>query len=267
MMTSSPWSWSKSGTDVKSIASFCLLGLLLAARAWAGGAEVFATATNVFAHATAVSYRHLNAPGAEQVRTNAQGACLSSNDCSGFVSYVLSQCAPRALASVQALDTKYKHPRARFYAAFFQGLATNHTANGWQTVADWRDLKVGDIIAWASTPRTNATTKKVSSSGHAAIIAAPPGAPQVETVAGKPHKFTTIRVLDSSSVKHFAPEVYPPLAHQTERNGLGYGNIKLWLDEHDKVIGYWEGTWWGEGKKEITRPSHGIALGFGRVAD
>lgn len=251
---------------MKSIASLLVLGLLCASRAWAGGAEAFAVATNVFAHTVASCYRHLNAPGAEQVKTNAQGACLSSNDCSGFVSYVLSQCAPRSLAAVQALDKGYKHPRARFYAAFFQSLETNRTANGWQAVADWRDLKVGDFVAWASAPRTN-TTGKVNRSGHVAIVAEPPGTPQVESVAGKPEKFVTIRVIDSSSVKHFPPEVFPPLARQTERNGLGFGNIKLWLDEHDKVIGYWEGTWWGEGKKEIRRPSHGLALGFGRVVD
>jgi hypothetical protein len=248
------------------IRSAFLLVLLLASRVWAGGAEVFATATNVFAHTVASCYRHLNAPGAEQVKTNAQGAFLSSNDCSGFVSYVLSQCASRSLAAVQALDKGYKHPRARYYAAFFQGLETNRTANGWQAIAGWRDLKVGDVVAWASAPRTN-TTGKVSRSGHVAIVAELPSQPAMETVSGKTEKFVTIRVIDSSSVKHFPPEVFPPLAHQTERNGLGFGNIKLWLDEHDKVIGYWEGTWWGEGKKEIRRPSHGVALGFGRVVD
>lgn len=243
-----------------------LLLLLLAPRARAGGAEVFATATNVFAHTVASCYRHLNAPGAEQVRTNAQGACLSSNDCSGFASYVLAQAAPHALAAVQALDKNYKHPRARFYATFFQGLATNRTAHGWQAVAGWRDLQVGDLVAWASAPRTN-ISGKVSLSGHVAIVAEPPVAPQMETVSGKPERFVTIRVIDSSSVRHFAPEVFPPLARQTERNGLGFGNIKLWLDGHDRVIGYWEGTWWGEGQKEIRRPSHGLALGFGRVVD
>ncbi|MCX7005751.1 MAG: hypothetical protein NTY53_00575 [Kiritimatiellaeota bacterium] len=252
---------------MKSIAKLFVLGLIFASHAWAGGAEVFATASNVFARATAVCYRHLNAPGAEQVRTNAQGAFLSSNDCSGFASYVLAQVAPRALAAVQAHETKGKHPHAKTYAEFFQGLATNRTASGWQTVASWRDLKAGDFIAWASRPATNSVTKKVTSSGHVAIVVEPPGAPQVETVSGKPERFVSVRVLDSSSVKHFAPEVFPPLAHQAERNGLGFGNIKLWLDDHDHVIGYWEGTWWGEGKKEMRRPSHGVALGFGRVTE
>ena len=100
--------------------SIFLLVLLLAPRVWAGGAEVFTTATNVFAHTVASCYRHFNAPGAEQVKRSAQGECLSSNDCSGFVSYVLSQCAPRALAAVQARETKGKHPHAKNYAAFFR---------------------------------------------------------------------------------------------------------------------------------------------------
>ena len=243
-----------------------LLVLLLAPRVLAGGAEVFATASNIFARAVVVCYRHRNVPGAEQIKTNAQGGFLSTNDCSGFVSYVLAQCAPHALATVQARETKDKHPHARTYAEFFQSLATNRTAHGWQAIASWRDLKMGDIIAWASSPRTD-EAGKIHRSGHVSIVAEPPGVSQMETVAGKSEKFITVRVLDSSSVKHFSPEVFPPHANQTERNGLGFGNIRLWLDEHDKPIGYWEGTWWGEGKKNIGHPSHGTALGFGRVVD
>jgi hypothetical protein len=244
----------------------CLLLLLLPPRGRAEEAQLFATASNVFAHAVVVSYRHANAPGAQQVVTDPQGGFVSHTDCSGFVSYVLAQQAPRALAAVQAQEPRTKHPRARTYAEFFESLGTNRTASGWQAVASWRDLMVGDIIAWAPRAHTNATGKVVGA-GHAMIVAAPPGATQVKSVAGKPERFVSVRVLDSSSVTHFAPEVFPPHASQAKRDGLGFGNIRLWLDEHDQPIGYWEGTWWGEGGKEIRGPSRHGVLGFGRVVE
>ena len=232
----------------------------------AGGERMMAEASNIFARATAVSYRHLNAPGNAQLRCTPQGDWISSNDCSGFVSFMVQRVAPRAYAAVQADEQKYKHVRAITYANFFQGLATNRTATGWQRVASWRELRPGDVIAWSPVPKTN-SAQKTHSAGHVALVALPPTGPHTETVEGQTYRFTSVQVLDSSSVTHFPPETFPPHAGQTARNGLGFGAIRLLLDERDQPIGYWEGTWWGEGRTPIRRPTRSTLLGFARLAE
>lgn len=248
---------------------FSLLLLALLATQVAGatvGERMLAEGSNIFARATAVSYRHLNAPGSAQLRCLPQGDWISSNDCSGFVSFLLQRCAPRAYASVLAGETKYKHVRAITYAKFFQGLETNRTTTGWQRVASWRELRPGDVIAWASLPRTN-SEHQIKSAGHVAVIAQTPTGPRDETADGKKYRCLSLTVLDSSSVRHFPPETFPPHAGQSARNGLGFGVVRLLLDEHDQPCGYWEGTWWGEGQSPIRRPTHSPLIGFGRLAE
>jgi len=137
---------------------------------------------------------------------------------------------------------------------------------GRQHVTLWRELRPGDIIAWSSMPKSN-NTEKIHTAGHVMLVAQPPTGPHAETVAGVPYRYMSVLVLDSSSVKHFPPETLPPQAKQVERNGLGFGVVRLLLDEHDKPIGYWEGTWWGEGRKSIRHPTHTSILGFGRLTD
>jgi len=244
-----------------------VLALLAAQGAGAAaGDRMLAEGSNIFARATCVSYRHLNAPGGAQLRCTPQGDWISSNDCSGFVSFMIQRAAPRAYAAVQAGETKYKHVRAVTYAKFFQGLETNRTATGWQRVATWRELRPGDVIAWSSLPKTN-SEHQLKSAGHVALVVQPPTGPREETADGKQYRCISVQVMDSSSVRHFPPETYPPRAGQTDRNGLGYGFVRLLLDEHDQACGYWEGIWWGEGQSPIRRPTRTPILGFARLAD
>ena len=252
-------------THVKR-AFFCWLILLVvpAAVAATSGEAMLLEVSNIFAHATVVGYRHFKASAAEQLQVSANGEWTSRNDCSGFVSFVLQRTTPQAYADVQAREGKAKHPRAITYAQFFQGLETNRVATGWVRVATWRELRPGDVIAWSSPPRTN-SENHAHNAGHVMFVAQPPSGPHEETVDGKTYRYMSVLVLDSSSVRHFLPETFPPLANQTKRNGLGFGVVRLLLDERDQPIGYWEGTWWGEGQKAIRRPTRTTILGFGRV--
>ncbi len=245
-----------------------LAALLLAAQVAgaAAGERMLVEASNIFARATAVSYRHLNAAAALQLHGSPQGHWTSSNDCSGFASFMIHRVAPRAYDAVLACEQKSRHPRAITYAKFFQGLETNRTVTGWQRIAAWRELRPGDVVAWSSLPRTN-REQQVKSAGHVMLVARPPTGPHEETVAGQKYRYLSVLVLDSSSVRHFPPETYPPHAGQTDRNGLGFGVVRLLLDEHDQPCGYWEGTWWGEGHAPIRRPTHTTLLGFGRLAE
>jgi hypothetical protein len=97
------------------------------------------------------------------------------------------------------------------------------------------------------------------------IVVDPPGRIQQENVGGKVIKFVQIRVLDSSGVRHFPPESLPPLAHQSTREGLGKGEIRLILDDDEKVVGYWEGTYSETKRKPIVRPTYASAIGFARL--
>jgi hypothetical protein len=245
-----------------------LVVALLAAQAAgaAAGERMMAEGSNIFARATAVCYRHLNVPASAQVRCDPQGDWISSNDCSGFASFMIHRVAPRAYASVLAGEQKYKHVCSITYALFLQGLETNRTAVGWQHIATWRELRPGDVIAWSSLPRTN-KEHQVKSASHVLLVAQPPTGPHEATVDGKKFRYVSVPALDSSSVKHFPPETYPPHAGQTARNGLGYGTVRLLLDDHDRPSGYWEGTWWGEGQTPIRRPTRTPILGFGRLVD
>jgi hypothetical protein len=232
----------------------------------AAGERMLTEASNIFARATVVSYRHLNAAASAQLQVSPEGDWTSRNDCSGFASFMIHRVAPRAYTAVQACEPKYKHVRAITYAQFFQGLATNHLSTGWQRVATWRELRPGDVIAWSSVPKTN-SEQKTHSAGHVTLVVQPPTGPHTETVEGKTYRFTSVRVLDSSSVTHFPPETFPPHAGQTARDGLGFGVIRLLLDEHDQPVGYWEGTWWGEGQTPIRRPTRSALLGFARLVE
>jgi len=109
------WSWLALLVVPASVAAPC-------------GDTVLLEASNIFAHATVVGYRHFNASAAEQLQVKAKCEWTSRNDCSGFVSFILQRTVPRAYATVQACEQKTRHPRAITYAQFFQGLETNRTA-------------------------------------------------------------------------------------------------------------------------------------------
>jgi hypothetical protein len=79
------------------------------------------------------------------------------------------------------------------------------------------------------------------------------------------YRYFDIEVIDSSSVYHFPPEYLPPKAFQKHRNGLGVGRVRIILNESNNPIGYWAGTFWGEGQKPVQKPTLSKEISFARM--
>lgn len=224
---------------------------------------LYEKAEAVFNDANEVSYEHCHRPAKDQVVCNGQH-CHTHTDCSGFVSYVLHSVAPKQYAEVRDMQPRHPYPQARIYANFFGSLSSQTASSGWTQVASFRDLRRGDIIAWQKQAGADDHGGH-GNSGHVMIVIDPPGEISQETIDGEPVRYVSVYVMDSSTVKHFPPESLPPLAHQDQRDGLGKGMIRLILDNGDRAIGYWEGTYWGEGNKDITHPKYSSMIRFGRL--
>lgn len=230
-----------------------------------------------------VHYEHLHSPANRQI-----DGCVAHNDCSGFVSYLLSKYAPAQYLTISSEQPNKSYPQAKIYAKFFSQLESEQseqlkqcarserseqsaqfahtsrvrTTSGWLKVYNFHDLKRGDFIAWAKVVEPG---QKPGNSGHVAIVVEPPGNVEEETINEKQVRFIAIKVIDSSSVDHFPPDFLPPNAGQKHRDGLGEGFVKIILDADDHAIGYWEGTYWNEGNKPIKAPSYTPTIGFARL--
>jgi hypothetical protein len=223
----------------------------------------FNKADSIFEAANAVQYEHLHAPATEQVRFTG-GGCAVETDCSGFVSNVLHSVSAKHYLIIREMQPKHGYPQAKIYAKFFSELPKDQALDGWLRVGAIKELAPGDIIAWEK-GGTNDDHGGGGNSGHVMIVIDPPSEIFQVLVDGAPIRYVNVRVLDSSSVKHFPPEELPPNAGQASRDGLGKGVIRLVLNDRDQPIGYWEGTYWGEGSKSINGPSYSDAIFFGRL--
>lgn len=227
------------------------------------GAKILAKAQTIFQNCTANEYAHTPGKADDQVVDNGDGTYNCATDCSGFVSYVLKAVAKKHYELVVDFAGGHR-PRANIYAQFFAQLRADKPTNGWLKVSSVKALLPGDLIAWES-PSYEEHHK--GNSGHVMIVSAAPGAVQDELIGGQNIRYISVAVIDSSSVKHFAPEQLPAKANQTQRDGLGMGTVRIILDaqNNDKPIGYWEGTYWGEGQKEIRKPTISNDVSFGRL--
>ncbi len=223
--------------------------------------SVFDEANYVFNHAAAVRYSHHHAPAGKQVRFNGD-SCTASTDCSGFVSYVLHKVAPKHYSAVHDWERKTPYPQAKAYETFFAQLDTSSPQEGWIKIRNFRELKRGDIIAWRIPKKPE---HKGGNTGHVMIVAEKPLEVKEVSLDGQQVRCVDVPVIDSSSVDHFAPEELPPHAHQEHRDGLGKGTIRLIIDSDDRAIGYWEGTYWGEGHRTIHKPTFTRLIEFARL--
>ncbi len=218
--------------------------------------QIFDDAASLLGSVKDVHYEHLHSPAADQV-----SGSTAHNDCSGFVSYLLAKHAPDQYSIIAAEQPTKDYPQAKTYAKFFSELRDGKS--GWSKVQDIRALRRGDFIAWA---KPVVPGQKSGNSGHVAIVAASPAAAETASTGDKQVRFVSIKVIDSSSVDHFAPDILPPNAGQQHRDGLGEGYIRIIVDADYNPIGYWEGTYWNEGNKPISGPSFSPVIGFARLA-
>lgn len=217
--------------------------------------QVLHLAESIFDNSVDVRYSHHEVSASRQVVTNANGSMEAHTDCSGFISYVVHSIGPRHYAVVRELEPNASYPQAKVWASFFNTLDPIQPTNGWLGISNWRNLKPGDFVAWkeGSTESTN--------TGHVMIVLDQPS--QIREENG--YRYIEIPVIDSSSVYHFAPEQLPPNAHQSHRDGLGKGSIRLILSTDDNPIGYWAGTYWGEGSKPVMNPTYSKMIRFARM--
>lgn len=217
----------------------------------------------VFNNAEQVHYGHHLVPAVKQVKSFSNGRLEADTDCSGFVSYVISA-FPRQYEAIRILQPERKYPQAKIYMQFFSELKADTPDRGWLKVNKVADLRCGDFIAWKKpTPPDGA--KKGSNTGHVAIVIGRQGPIEESLLDGKNIRFQSVNVIDSSSVKHFHPEQLPPLSNMPHRDGVGKGVVRIILDQSDRAIGYWEGTYWFEGGKEIRKPTFTDSIAFARL--
>jgi hypothetical protein len=219
----------------------------------------------IFNHAIETHYLHEHEEAADQVVIDGAEKCTVDADCSGFVSYLLSQEAPKQYESIIALQPKRDYPQAKSYVRFFQSLSSDAPTGGWLGVKSYRDLRRGDIIAWAKPPAPEQAGKRRGNTGHVMIASGPAGTPETTNVDGQPVRFVPVAVIDCSSVNHFRPEVLPPQTNQDHRDGLGMGTVRLIVDDNDNVIGYWEGTYSNESQVAIHHPTYSDLIAFARL--
>jgi hypothetical protein len=228
--------------------------------------RIFERAEWVFNNAEQVHYKHHKVPAVRQVRSFSNGRCEADTDCSGFVSYLLSE-FPRQYEAIRILQPERNYPQAKIFTQFFNGLKSNTPTKGWLKVSQVAELKRGDFIAWKK-PEPADGVKRKSNSGHVAIVIDRQGPVEEMEINGKIIRYQSINVIDSSSVKHFHPECLPPLSMMPHRDGVGKGVVRIILDNANRPIGYWEGTYWYEGSKEIRKPTFTESIAFARlVAD
>jgi hypothetical protein len=226
------------------------------------GERAYEKALWALEHASHVKYEHNNKRPADQVEESMRNGEVSvQTDCSGFASWVLHNVSPDRLWAVEALQPGHECPQAKTFARFFASLPTDKPFSGWIGVPAVSDLKRGDFIAWSDGKGDG----ERGNTGHVMIVAERPGPPEQTVVDGKTLTYVSIRVIDSSSVVHFAPETLPPFAGLKHRDGLGEGYVRLVLDGDGRPVERWEGTY-SEGKRrDITHPSPSPIISFGRV--
>jgi hypothetical protein len=225
------------------------------------GGKALSVADWVFDNTSENHYAHVHGKADKQVIIH-EGKVISNTDCSGFINNILKTAAPKHYEMVVKFN-QGKRPIAATYNDFFAGLDAARSKHGWQGINSVFDLLPGDLIAWKS-PKYEEYHK--GNSGHVMILALlPPTKVEGRLVAGKLTRFIELTVVDSSSVTHFPPEQLPQMAKQRKRDGVGKGVIRIILDKNDQPIGYWEGTFWNEGGKEIRKPTATTDVHFARL--
>lgn len=215
-------------------------------------------AESVFDRANVVRYVHRRASASRQVITEPDGTVEARTDCSGFISYIVHSIAPRHYQVVRRREPQASYPQAKIWARFFDTLDSNRPHDGWLGIGNWWDLRPGDMIAWVKGKSVSRASKNT---GHVMMVVGAPSELQQE----RGFRYIEVPVIDSSTTYHFGPERLPPDARQKHRDGLGVGCVRIVLSEADAPIGYWAGTYWGEGHQQVNGPTLSNVIRFARM--
>ncbi len=212
-------------------------------------------AESIFDRASVVQYVHKQKPALRQIVSYDDGTVCARTDCSGFISYIVRSVAPRHYEVIRDREPGHSYPQAKVWASFFGSLDSRAPRDGWLGISNWQNLSPGDFIAWKEGGSGGINT------GHVMMAVSKPS--QIQETNG--YRYFDIEVIDSSSVYHFPPEYLPPKAFQKHRNGLGVGRVRIILNESNNPIGYWAGTFWGEGQKPVQKPTLSKEISFARM--
>lgn len=220
--------------------------------------EALQLGKSIFEKATVVKYIHHFVPASRQITLKDDGTMSARTDCSGFISFIVHAVAPRHYRAVRELEPRADYPQAKIWASFFESLEPAEAKGGWLKIANWQELQPGDFIAWRigkNAPPGDRNT------GHVMMVEDKPG-PLIEENGSR---YFEISVLDSSTTYHFGPERLPPHAAQAHRDGLGIGTVRIFVSPDNQPIGYWVGTYWGEGHRDINGPTESNQIRFARM--
>ena len=118
------------------------------------GESLCKRAEEIFANARIVSYKHQKNIPKYLVRCLENEGYEINTDCSGFIGYLLDSISPKHYEALRKRQSYGSYPLSKTYAEFFSGLDAQIPTEGWLKVANIRELKKGDIIAWKKTRRT-----------------------------------------------------------------------------------------------------------------
>jgi hypothetical protein len=225
--------------------------------------RVYDLALRVFENADVVAYKHRHLSASQQIVEEPHGCFQVACDCSGFVSSIVDVVAPRHFRLVERLQPEAPYPQAKTWAKFFSSLQFG-SENGWVDIRDYHNLRPGDLIAW-SKASDEKPRRMDGRSGHVMIVAERPGPTHRIAVNDHEIQYISVKVIDSSSVYHFPPELLPPRAHQKYRDGLGIGFVRILVSDDGQPEGYWEGSFRGERNRSINGPTASTNVRFARM--
>lgn len=95
-------------------------------------------------------------------------------DCSGWVSYALSQTNETAYSEISALEGNMQWPQAYHYYNYFSNLTSNDTSDSWDAYEDLANLKAGDVLVWCLADKCPNGQGSAADTGHIMIVIAKP---------------------------------------------------------------------------------------------
>ncbi|MBE7418546.1 MAG: C40 family peptidase [Ideonella sp.] len=191
------------------------------AQAEAGAAARLAAAERLLHSLELANTSYAHGPG----RITWSGTVVVHTDCSGFIDHLLMHVHGHTPDDFKRWMGSRRPTARRYHDAIEQG-------RGFITLQTVAELQPGDLIAIKYLTRHDNT-------GHLMLVAEPPQRRDATApvVAGTTQYAVT--VIDSSESGHGSTDTrYRRGANGRDHAGLGRGVVRLYADEHDRVVGF-----------------------------